>query len=172
MIPSVIRLRAHPDVPLSPATGIGGLSSFVHNSASEKAAIYRNATRALRQRRKGGCILNAVQLGQAPNGNLFSFDGYKGPSKKSPSISLCGFHLRVARTNPVDSNQATATPILLPFKAFVAGRTRRHIPAPVSAFAYRRVAHDTSFYSPQGANSQPSLPPVLMAGGAFIRVSA
>jgi hypothetical protein len=42
--------------------------------------------------------------------------------------------------------QATATPYFLPFKAFVAGRTRRHIPAPVSAFAYRRVAHDTSFY--------------------------
>jgi hypothetical protein len=50
-------------------------------------------------------------------------------------------------------------------KAFVAGRTRRHIPAPVSAFAYRRVAHDTSFFLPRARLSLPSLPPVLMAGG-------
>jgi hypothetical protein len=40
---------------------------------------------------------------------------------------------------------------------------------PISAFAYRRVAHETSFYSPNRARlSLPSLPPVLMAGGAFI----
>jgi hypothetical protein len=46
--------------------------------------------------------------------------------------------------------------------------TKRAFPSPISAFAYRRVAHVTSFFLPRARLSLPSLPPVLMAGGAFI----
>jgi hypothetical protein len=110
IVPDLCQTSHFPD---TPATGIGGLSSVLPDPVSDNAPIRKFATAALRQPLKVPCFLNDVQVRPSPSGNLFSFDGYKGPSKKSPSISLCGFHLRLTRTNPVDSNQASpATPTL------------------------------------------------------------